>query len=217
MRVYYTRALLGVVAGTEDSLYLSGRLAVEITPEIEQVLQALPKDTQTEFNTFATAAGQTIDYHSEPIVYMPDEFVFHMDIESLDRLAREMLIRMMPLYVRGWQTKYESIAELWIGGPGEVLTKDERAKLKEATRKVWALPVQGKVFVLDEGSIADPLQRAGTPDAIREAGGILHEMASPACDYFVTDRMEVAEAAREAGAKQTISTLVLTLMIGTRD
>lgn len=217
MRVYYTRSLLGVVAGTEDTLYLSGRLAVEITPEIEQALQELPKDIQTEFNTFATPAGQTIDYYSEPIVYMPDEFAFHMDIESLDRLAREMLIRMMPLYGDGWQTKHEPIAELWIGGHGEVLTKDERAKLKEAMCEVWALPVHGKVFALDESSIADPLQRGAAPDAIREAGGIVHEKVSPACDYYVTDRSEAAESARAAGAKQIIDTLVLKLMVGTRD
>lgn len=217
MRVYYTRSLLRVVEGTEDWLYVHGRLAAEITSEIEQNLKNFPKDIQAQF-TFDASERQIVDYSSEPIVYMPDEFAFHLDIEHLDRLARETLIRMIPLDAALWQSRYSSpIAELWIGGRDEVLTKEERDRLKEVTLEVWALPVRGKVFVLDEHSLRTPLQRAAVPEAIREAGGIVHEQVSAACDYYVTDRPEAAEAALQAGAKRVIDTIIQMLMTGTRD
>ncbi|MDR7494085.1 MAG: hypothetical protein QN190_07930 [Armatimonadota bacterium] len=148
---------------------------------------------------------------------MPDEFTFFLDVESLGRLAREVLIDMLPLYASTWETKDVPIAELWIGGRDELLTKDERAQLKKAMREVWALPVRGKVFVVDEASLRSHAQRLGTPDAIRDAGGIVHKEVSPECDYFVTDRQEAGEAALRAGAKQVVNTLTLSVLVGSKD
>lgn len=98
-------------------------------------------------------------------------------------------------------------------GEDELLPKSERARLQEAMREVWALPIRDKVFVLDDESLRDPAQRAGAPSAVREAGGIAHREVSRACDYYVTDRPDITEAAQRAGAKQIINHLALSLMI----
>lgn len=218
MRVYLTRPLPRIVEGTDDYLNVRGRLGQEVTPYIESRLKEFPKLVVTEFNIFATP-DESLDYASEPIVYMPDEFAFCIDVEHLGRLAREVLIQMLPLYASNWESEDMplAIAELWVGGQDELLTKDERARLKQAMREVWALPVRGKVFVVDEASLRDPFSRAGTRDAIREAGGIVQERVSPDCDYYVTDRQGAAEAALREGAKQGVDTLTLTVMIGSRD
>lgn len=216
MRVYQTRPLLRIVEGTDDTLHVRGRLGQEITADIESRLRELPREVVTQFNVFSTP-DEMLDYASDPIVYMPDEFTFHIDVEHLGRLAREVLIWLLPKDAASWQAEYVPIAELWIGGHDELLTKDERARLKKAMREVWALPVHGKVFVLDEASLRSPAHQLGTPDAIREAGGIVHKEVSPACDYFVTDRQEAGEAALRAGVKQVVDTLTLTVMVGSRD
>ncbi len=216
MRVYQTRPLLRIVEGTDDSLDVRGRLGQEITAEIESRLKELPKEVVTQFN-FDTSADETIDYASTPIVYMPDEFACHIDVEHLGRLAREVLIRMLPKDAASWQAEHVPIAELWVGGQDELLTKDERTRLKKAMREVWALPVRSKVFVLDEASLRSHAQLLGTPDAIRGAGGIVHKEVPPECDYFVTDRQEAAEAALRAGAKRIVDTLTLGVMVGSRD
>lgn len=217
MRVYYTRPLLRIVEGTDDTLFVRGRLGREITAGIESRLKEFPREVVTQFNTFATTESETLDYASDPIVYMPDEFVFNIDVEHLGPLAREMLIRMLPLYAATGEPPDAPIAELWIGGDGEVLSKDDRALLRKAMREAWSLPVRGKVFVVDEASLRNPFSRAGTRDAIREAGGIVHERVSPGCDYYVTDRPDAREAALREGAKQVVDTLTLAVMIGSQD
>ena len=143
---------------------------MEITAEIESRLKELPRNVMRIFNFFTTKE-ETIDYVSDPIVYMPDEFTFFFDLESLGRLAREVLIDMLPMEASIWESRDVPIAELWVGGQEEQLDKDERAILKKATREVWALPVRGKVFVLDEASLGSHAQKLGAPDAINEAGG----------------------------------------------
>lgn len=218
MRVYHTRPLPQIVEGTDDTFFVRGRLGQEITAYIESRIQELPRHVVTQFNVFSTP-DEMLDYASDPIVYMPDEFTFHIDVEHLGRLAREVLIRMLPLYAATWESGDMplAIAELWVGGQDELLTKDERARLKKAMREVWALPVRGKVFVLDEASLRSHMHQLGTPDAIREAGGIIHKEVSSECDYFMTDRQEAGEAALRAGARQVVDTLTLTVMVGSRD
>ena len=216
MRVYQTRPLLQIVEGTDDTLFVRGRLGQEITAEIESRLKELPREVVTQFN-FDTSADETIDYASTPIVYMPDEFTFSIDVEHVGRLAREVLIQVLPMDASIWETKHVPIAELWVGGRDELLTKDERARLKKAMREVWALPVHGKVFVLDEASLRSHVHQVGTPDAIRAAEGIVHKQVSPDCDYYVTDRQEAAEVALREGAKRIVDTLTLGVMVGSRD
>ncbi|MDI6773093.1 MAG: hypothetical protein QME77_11005 [bacterium] len=216
MRVYYTRPLLRIVEGTDDTLFVKGRLGQETTADVETRLKELPKEVVTLFN-FSTTEDETIDYASDPIVYMPDEFTFFLDVESLGRLAREVLIQALPMDASIWETKHVPIAELWLGGQDEVLGKDGRALLKQTMREVWALPVRGKVFVLDDASLRSHARRLGAPDAIREAGGVVHKEVSPACDYYATDRQEAAKTALREGAKQVIDTLTLTVMVGSRD
>lgn len=218
MRVYQTRPLLRIVEGTADTLDVKGRLGQEITAAIESRLKELPRYVVTQFNTFATTDDETIDYASDPIVYMPDEFTFFLDVESLGRLAREVLIEMLPLYASTWESGGIpiAVAELWVGGQDEPLPKDERALLKKAMREVWTLPVRGKVFVVDDASYRSHAQRGGARDGIREAGGVVHEQVSPDCDYYVTDQQEAAEAALRAGAKQVVDMLTLRVMKGSR-
>ncbi len=216
MRVFHARALLQVVEGREDYLNVTGRLAEEISSQIEVELSELPKEITRRFNVFTATPEQTIDYSSAPIIYMPDEFKFHLDVESLDRLARELLIRVLPLDMAVWEARCKPIAELWIGGDGEVLTRDERDLLTRATKEVWVLPVRGKVFVLGE-DIKEVWLRAATADSIQHAGGVMQNEVSPSCDYFVTNDPEQAESARKAGAKQVIDTIIQQVLTGTRD
>jgi hypothetical protein len=216
MRVYYTRPLLRVIEGSEESLHVRGRLEEEITSEIEAQLKELPKEVARQFN-FDSTADETIDYASDPIVYMPDEFTFFLDIESLGRLAREMLIWVLPLSVSAWESGCVPIAQLWVGGRDELLRRDEQTSLKTATRAVWTLPVRGKVFVFDHASLRSPLRQTGLRDAIGNAGGIVEPTVSPGCDYYVSDRKEAADAALQQGAKRVLDTLTLVVMVGSRD
>ena len=170
------------------------------------------------FNYFSTLNEQ-LDYASAPIVYMPDEFDFYFDVEHLGRLAREFLIAHLPMEAQIWQTGpsmpagRSPLTDLWLGGQDELLTKSERTRLQEAMREAWALPIRGKIFVLDDESLNGPAQRTGARSALREAGGILHPEVSPVCDYYVTDRRDIAAAAQRAGAKQVINRLTLLVMI----
>jgi hypothetical protein len=213
MRVHLSKSLLRVLDGTMDTLNVYGHVEGEVTPEVEVGLQKIPQQITTSFNYFAPVQ-EGIDYVSPPMIYMPDEFALFISVEHLGRLAREVLIDTLPLKALAWEVH---VAQLWIGGQGEVLSKDERGSLKRAMREVWALPVQRKVFVLDDTSLRDLARQLGTRDAIREAGGVVHEQISPACDYYVTDRPEAAELAREQGATQVIDTLTAAVMLGDRD
>lgn len=177
--MYFTRPLLRVVEGSDDDLWVKGHLDVKITPAVEGWINEFPKKVIVMFNYFSTRNEQ-LDYASESIVYMPDEFGFHFDVEHLGRLAREFLIAHL---------------------------------LQEAMREVWALPIRGKIFVLDDESLNGPAQRAGARSVLREAGGILDAEVSPACDYCVTDRPDIAEAAHRDGARKAINHLTLSVMI----
>ena len=82
-------------------------------------------------------------------------------------------------------------------------------------REVWALPIRGNVFNIDESNQPSPA-RAAARDAVLERGGIVHAEVSPACDYYLTDSPDSAEAAKRAGAKQVINNLVFSVMISGR-
>lgn len=213
MRVYYTRPLLRIVEGLDDTLAVKCRMGIEITPTLEAWIGEFPRNVAVEFS-YNTIPDETIDYASEPLIYMPDEFSFHLDIGNLGRLARELLVSVLPLDASVWQSKHDvRIAELWLGGQSDVLTRDERAQLEQAMRQVRSMPTQRKIFVIDMASLSDHAARLGTPDAIREVGGVVHEEVSSACDYYITNRPEAAEAARKAGVKQVIDTLTLSVMV----
>jgi hypothetical protein len=216
MRVFHSRTLLAVVEGAEDYLHIAGRLAQEISGDVEAGLKELPREITRRFNTSEATPQQTIDYASDPIIYMPDEFKFHLDVESLDRLARELLIWILPLDIAVWEAKCKPVAELWIGGDGEVLTREEREILNKGMKEVWTLPVRGKVFVLGN-DINERWRRAGIADSVRRAGGVVQNDVTPLCDYFVTNDSKLAESARKAGAKRVIDTIVQQVLLGTRD
>jgi hypothetical protein len=217
MRIYHGKSLLRVLDSTEETLYISGVLESEIARETDAALRELPKDIQDSFNKFMTTSDQTIPYVSTTIVQMPDEFTFHLDITGLARLAREALIRMIPLYANTWQARYVPIADLWIGERGELLSKSERRLLRSEIDKVWALPIRGKIFVLDPDGLPDPSALRTLPAAIREAGGVVVADLSPSTDYYVTDRPGAALAARASGARRVLNTLEAQLMVEPRD
>lgn len=215
MRVYLTRSLLRIVHGVDDTLNVRGRLDRPITQDIESRLQHLANEVMSQFNFFTTDS-ETIDYVSKPIVYMPDEFTFFVDVESIGRLGRELLIDMMPLYASTWESRHASVAELWVGGQGENISTEERGTLGKAMQEIWSMPVQHKVFVLDDVSFRSHARRVGTVDAIRKANGIVHDVPSRECDYYVTGREEAADAAIRAGAKKILDPLMLSVMLSGR-
>jgi hypothetical protein len=202
--------LLAVVQGTGDWLTIRARLATSITPEIEEAWKWLPEEIQKQFN-FDISKDEIIDYVSKPIVYAPDEVEFQMDIESVGRLGKEVLIDLVDLIASRWETRQRiAIVDLWIGGEAEPLSKKERDLLKVATKEVMSRPVEGKIFVLGEDVTG--VHKVGAEDFVRRSGAILHKQVTPSCDYFVTDSPELAEAARKAGAKQVLSKLAVGIM-----
>jgi hypothetical protein len=216
MRVYLSRPLLRIVEGVDHNLNMRVHLGKPIDAEAEAHLQEIPRKLSEQFNLFAKE-DETIDFASRPIVYMPDEFTFFMDVESLGRLAREVLIRLIPLDAVTWESRALSILELWVGGRDDLISKDERPTLEKAMREVWSLPIQRKVFVLDKDSIRSHARWIGTLDAIREAGGILDESPSHEMDYYVTDRSEPAETALKSGARKVLDTLMLSVLLMNKD
>jgi len=216
MQIHYTRPLLPFVEGQDDTLSVGGRLVSPVTSKIELRLRELHWDIVTFFNFFSSER-EMLEYRFDPIAYTADEFSFFLDVGNLGRLARELLIRFVPGEVLLWEKKFVTVTELWVGGHDESLTKHERKQLQRATREVRALPLLQKVFVIDEASLRSHAQRLGTRGAIREAGGLLHDRVSPECDYFVTDQKKAAEAASQAGAKQIIDTITLTVMLDRKD
>lgn len=215
MRVYLTGSLLRVIESLDNTLDIGGRLTLHGSVDIESRLKDFASTIMGQFNFFANE-GETIDYVSRPIAYMPDEFTMSLDVERLGRLARELLIAMVPLYVGTWETREISVSELWLGGKDLLLSNDERAQLRKTMREVWAMPIRGKTFVLDRGSFRSHARWVGTLDAIREAKGIIQEHQSGECDYYVTDHDEAVQGSR-GSAKHVVDTLTLSVMLGTGD
>ena len=146
---------------------------------------------------------------------MPDEFFMEIDAEGLGRLVREMLIAMVPRYVDAWQTKGIRVAELWVGGVDELLTHDEQEALRQARRSVWQLPVKDKTFVF--GDTIPEMTRIAGAAAVREAGGTVLTSLESGCDYFITDRSDEGEQAKQMGARSVVNTLTARVMVGVRD
>jgi hypothetical protein len=215
MRVVYTDQLLRIVGGLEDTLVLIGRLGDGVRSDTDHELKDLPQIITTTFNAHAAIPRQTIDYSSDVVIHMPDEFEFRIDVENLGRLARETLVRMIPYAAELWGERYQPIAELLMGGRNKALGRDEREELRRATLEVWSMPVKGKVFVLGQ-DISNPSDRIAATAAIRDAGGIVTDQVFPTCDYFVTDRPDLGRAAKAAGAKLVIDTLIERVMTGSR-
>jgi NAD-dependent DNA ligase len=211
MRIHYTKACARVVEGNEDSLSVSGRLSQSVTPEIDQQLKELPREVMRMFNLANAPEGQTIDYASDPIVYMPDKFSFVVDVESLGRLARESLLQMIPLDAATWETKYVPIADLYVGGEGELLDQRDQDDLKRAIREAQSKPVRGKVFVFS-GSLPAQERRLAE-HATRTAGGLVDAEVTDSCDYYVTDRENEIAAAQRAGARSAIDSLTHKVML----
>lgn len=210
VQVHYTRPLLAVVQGLANWLTIRARLATSITPAIEETWKWLLEEIQKQFN-FDTSKDQTIDYVSKPIVYAPDEVEFQLDIESVDRLGREVLTDFVHLTASRWETRQRvAIVDLWVGGEAETLSKKERDLLKVAMKEVSSLPVEGKIFVLGEDVTG--VRKAGAADMLMRSRGILQKQVTPACEYFITDSPELADAARKAGAKQVLSRLAVGVM-----
>ena len=201
---------MAVVQGTADWLTIRARLATPITPEIEEDWKWLPEEIQKQFN-FDTSKDQTIDFVSRSVVYAPDEVEFQMDIESVDRLGREVLIDFVPLTASRWETRQQvAIVDFGVGGEAETLSKKERNLLRIAMKEVSSLPVEGKIFVL--GDDVTGVHKAGAADMVMRSGGILQKEVTSACDYFITDSPDLADAARKAGAKQVLSRLAVGVM-----
>jgi hypothetical protein len=212
VRVHYTRPLLAVVEGIADWLTIRVRLATPITPAIEEAWKWVPDEIQKQFN-FNARKDETIDYVSKPIVYAPDEVEFQLDIESVGRLGREVLIDFVHLIASRWETRQRMrVVDFWVGGEAEPLSKKERNQLRVAMKEVLALPVEGKVFVLGEDVTG--VHKAGGADLVMRSGAILQKQVTPACDYFVTDSPQLAEAARKAGAKEVLRRHALGIMAG---
>lgn len=213
MRVHLSKRLLKIVDGSHDWFDIGGRLRVVITDDVEKGLQELPAEVQRQFN-FTTTPSQSVDYRSEPIVYTPDRFEFSFDIENLGRLARETLIHLAPLSAGIWEDTHGiKIAELWLGGRGELLDDRDTDKLKAATRQVRTLPVYGKSFVF--GKILPALARDAGPAGVRHVGGIVLERVGPddSVDYLVTDRPDQEEDGLVRRASRIIDSLTLTVMV----
>ncbi|MDQ7844209.1 MAG: hypothetical protein QN141_10780 [Armatimonadota bacterium] len=215
MRVFLTRPLLGVVQGTDDWLRIRGRMKGAISPEVEQALEGLSQEIAEKFNSLFTREGEGVDYVSEPRIIMPDQFFIELDVEGLGRLAREVLVDMVPRYVDTWQTKAIRVAELWLGGGDELLTREEQEALKRTRRDIWRLPVKGQTFVF--GSTVPEMTRIAGAAAVREAGGIVLEGLGGECDYFITDQLDEGERAKQMGAKHVIDTLTARVMVGVRE
>jgi hypothetical protein len=202
--------LLAVVEGIADWLTIRVRLATPITPAIEEAWKWVPEEIQKQFN-FDTRKDETIGYVSKPIVYAPDEVEFQLDIESVGRLGREVLIDFVHLIASRWETRQRiQVGDFWVGGEAEPLSKKEREQLRVAMKEVLELPVEGKVFVLGEDVTG--VHNVGAADIVMRSGAILQKQVTPACDYFVTDSPELAEPARKAGAKQVLSRLAVGIM-----
>lgn len=211
MRVFYSQSVMRVLEGEEDLLDVVGRLPDEITPETEVHLREFPEAVQSSFNQEYRMAGHILKYVSDLIINMPDEFEFHLDLELLDRLAREMLIAGLPGDAAIWQARYGRIAELWVGGRDGYLRGSDREKLSEAMREIAGWPTEGKVFALGEDLAG--IDRASARAAIRETlKGIVQESVSPSIDYFLTNRGDLGKAAKAAGAKRVIDKLVFHAM-----
>ena len=211
MRIYYSKTLTRIVEGQDDWLELLVRMESGSPHGWEEAAVDLASEIKLAFNEFLTAKGQDIDYYSGPDILPPAEFVMKFDIENLLRLAREALIDHIPSSARAWQAKYSKIRDLWIGGEGQLLSKQERAPLRRVMREVARRPVLGKSFELSSDIRAE--QRGAGAAAIRDVGGIVVEAEQRRSDYFVTDDPEEQESATKNGAIAVINTLELRLML----
>lgn len=210
MRVHFAKALIQVVTADAPMLSIRARVADEIQPRVETGIKHMPVDIQRQYNSDMALRSQTIDWVSEPIIYMPDEFAFDLDVESLGRLSREYLLELIPLYVRNWQIEYIEVADLWLGGKGEILDRDARSILSAETLKIRKMPVQGKSFVL--GRDIEQTKRWSFEAAIKEAGGITREELNSA-DYFVTDDPKFALEAERGSVARIIDPLALVVIL----
>lgn len=207
MRVFLSRNLLRVVDGQEDTIKVAGRLGAEITSGIDESLAELPAQVLRAYD-LELAPGRSVDYVSKPVVQMPDEFDYFVDVESLDRLERETVIRMVPQGTRVWQAKHVPVRDLWVGGRGEVLDRKQREVLLQVTNELWKLPLDGRRFLFGE-DIRGMRRRAFT-GAILQAGGTVVRSPESNLDYFVTDTSDVVNGSSSA---RVLSTFVLSILL----
>jgi hypothetical protein len=182
MRIHYSETLVDVVVRNAGSLFVKVKTASNLsTTDPIMSVASLPRVIMDRFNADALP-GRVIDFVSDPIVEVPDEFEFTISVEHLDRLSREELVERLPLEIQIWSYANIDVADVWLGDQSRPLSKSRRSILREEMSRLRALPTEGKVFVIDEAF--SPGTMAALEAGIIEMGGIIRRRAED-CDYYI--------------------------------
>lgn len=186
----------------------------QVSSTLEQELGTLTKHILDFFNKYGSNESQPIDYVSDPVTYEPNEIQFDISVEHLGRIAREQLLRLIPVLVSGWEARSAAVvAALQLGEDSEPLNQDERKRLHEAIDGVHSsFPVEGKRFVIG-GDLPDWF-RQSLRSRLHELGATIEDGIEEGCDYFVSDSDELTVQAMKAGVRNVVDSITVRVMVG---